>query len=225
MSDEILVERDGGIATVVFNRPKMRNAVSLAMWGEIANVTEGLAKDDAVRAVVLSGAGAFREFVELYETQNAAQNPLDQVGDQPAYEYDDQHHHQAGQEARELALRQHHALAEVVVGQAEQALDEYRLRRVAAAAEANGGLANVFDEVERLLTLLLALTAVPLAAKAGQDSHAIDQAPAGALNQGKFDGGKLVYEQKQLRELHIRVRVPPPSMPRTRCWSIATRSA
>ena len=40
MSDEILVERDGGIATVVFNRPKVRNAVSLAMWGEIANVTE-----------------------------------------------------------------------------------------------------------------------------------------------------------------------------------------
>src|ERR1700710_84684 len=27
----------------------------------------------------------------------------------------------------------------------------------------------------------------PLAAKAGEDSHAIDQAPAGALNQGKFD--------------------------------------
>jgi len=27
----------------------------------------------------------------------------------------------------------------------------------------------------------------PLAAKAGQDSHAIDQAPPGALNQGKFD--------------------------------------
>ena len=27
----------------------------------------------------------------------------------------------------------------------------------------------------------------PLAAKAGEDSHAIDKAPAGALNQGKFD--------------------------------------
>ena len=52
MSDEILVEREGGIATVVLNRPKMRNAVSLAMWGEIANVTESLAKDDSVRAVV-----------------------------------------------------------------------------------------------------------------------------------------------------------------------------
>ena len=57
MSDEILVEREGGIATVVFNRPKVRNAVSLAMWGEIANVTEALSRDDAVRAIVYRGAG------------------------------------------------------------------------------------------------------------------------------------------------------------------------
>ena len=44
MSDEILVEREGGIATVVFNRPKVRNAVSLAMWGEIADLT-GLSRE------------------------------------------------------------------------------------------------------------------------------------------------------------------------------------
>jgi len=73
MSDEILVERDGGIATVVFNRPKMRNAVSLAMWGEIADVTEGLAKDDAVRAIVYRGAGrdAFASGADISEfTEN-----------------------------------------------------------------------------------------------------------------------------------------------------------
>jgi enoyl-CoA hydratase len=69
MSDEILVERDGGIATVVFNRPKMRNAVSLAMWGEIANVTEGLSKDDTVRAIVYRGAGrdAFASGADISE--------------------------------------------------------------------------------------------------------------------------------------------------------------
>ena len=33
----------------------------------------------------------------------------------------------------------------------------------------------------------------PLAAKAGQDSHAIDRAPAGAVNQGKFDMDKWKY--------------------------------
>ena len=33
----------------------------------------------------------------------------------------------------------------------------------------------------------------PLAAKAGQDSHAFDQAPPGATNQGKFDMDKWMY--------------------------------
>src|SRR5258705_8351857 len=69
MSDEILVEREGGIATVVFNRPKVRNAVSLAMWGEIANVTEALSRDDAVRAIVYRGAGrdAFASGADISE--------------------------------------------------------------------------------------------------------------------------------------------------------------
>ena len=49
---DILVERDGPIATVVFNRPKLRNAISVAMWTEIARVSQALAEDDTVRAVV-----------------------------------------------------------------------------------------------------------------------------------------------------------------------------
>src|SRR2546423_552476 len=56
MSD-ILVEHAGPIATVVFNRPQLRNAISLAMWTEIARATEGLAKDDSVLAIVYRGAG------------------------------------------------------------------------------------------------------------------------------------------------------------------------
>jgi enoyl-CoA hydratase len=69
MSDQILVQRDGAIATVVFNRPKMRNAISLAMWTEIASVTEGLARDDGVRAVVYRGAGteAFASGADISE--------------------------------------------------------------------------------------------------------------------------------------------------------------
>jgi enoyl-CoA hydratase len=66
---DILVEHEGSIATVVFNRPKMRNAISLAMWAEIARVTEGLAKDDSVRAVVFRGAGrdAFASGADISE--------------------------------------------------------------------------------------------------------------------------------------------------------------
>ncbi len=71
MNDHILVEQDGAIATVVFNRPKMRNAISLAMWSEIATVTETLAKDDAVRAIVYRGAGheAFASGADISEFQ------------------------------------------------------------------------------------------------------------------------------------------------------------
>jgi enoyl-CoA hydratase/carnithine racemase len=69
MSDHLLVQRDGAVATVVFNRPKTRNAISLAMWSEIASVTEGLAKDDSVRAIVYRGAGteAFASGADISE--------------------------------------------------------------------------------------------------------------------------------------------------------------
>lgn len=71
MSDQVLVEHDGSIATVVFNRPRMRNAISLAMWSEIALVTERLSKDDAVRAIVYRGAGteAFASGADISEFQ------------------------------------------------------------------------------------------------------------------------------------------------------------
>jgi enoyl-CoA hydratase len=71
MSDHILVERDGAIATVIFNRPKMRNAISLAMWSEVAAVTESLSKDDSVRAIVYRGAGkeAFASGADITEFQ------------------------------------------------------------------------------------------------------------------------------------------------------------
>jgi enoyl-CoA hydratase len=69
MSDQILVEQDGAIATVVFNRPKMRNAISLAMWAEIADATERLSRDDSVRAIVYRGAGtdAFASGADISE--------------------------------------------------------------------------------------------------------------------------------------------------------------
>ena len=66
---DVLVERDGPLATVVFNRPRVRNAISLAMWTEIAAVTRTLGDDDAVRAVVYRGAGreAFASGADISE--------------------------------------------------------------------------------------------------------------------------------------------------------------
>ena len=81
MNDEILVQQAGPIATVVINRPRARNAINLAMWGELARVTEGLVKDDSVRAVVYRGAGTeafasgadIKEFPESRKDAESAQ--------------------------------------------------------------------------------------------------------------------------------------------------------
>lgn len=69
MGDELLVERADGIATIVFNRPAVRNALTLAMWTALPGIVEDLARDDAVRAVVLRGAGelAFASGADISE--------------------------------------------------------------------------------------------------------------------------------------------------------------
>jgi enoyl-CoA hydratase/carnithine racemase len=45
------------VAVVTLNRPARRNAVSLAMWHELARICRGLSDDPAVRIVILTGAG------------------------------------------------------------------------------------------------------------------------------------------------------------------------
>jgi enoyl-CoA hydratase/carnithine racemase len=57
MSEEIHIERRDGVAHVILNRPSVRNAVTLAMWREMAAIFSGLAGDREVRGVVLRGAG------------------------------------------------------------------------------------------------------------------------------------------------------------------------
>jgi enoyl-CoA hydratase/carnithine racemase len=70
-SADILVQHDGSIATVVFNRPKVRNAISLAMWSDIPRLLDELSRADSVRAVVLRGAGteAFASGADISEFQ------------------------------------------------------------------------------------------------------------------------------------------------------------
>jgi enoyl-CoA hydratase len=77
MSDDILVQQTGPIATVVFNRPAMRNAINLAMWGELTRVTEALVRDDAVRAIVYRGAGteAFASGADIKEFPESRKDP------------------------------------------------------------------------------------------------------------------------------------------------------
>ncbi len=57
LSDKIMHRVDGGIGRLVFNNPERRNAVSLEMWETVDQVLDRLADDDAVRVLVISGAG------------------------------------------------------------------------------------------------------------------------------------------------------------------------
>jgi enoyl-CoA hydratase len=55
--NEILVERDGSIATVVLNRPDKLNALTKPMWQHLGESMRALSVDDALRCVVIRGAG------------------------------------------------------------------------------------------------------------------------------------------------------------------------
>jgi enoyl-CoA hydratase len=55
--ENILLDRDGAIAIVTINRPKVLNALNTPTMQEITTVMRELAADDSVRAVVLTGAG------------------------------------------------------------------------------------------------------------------------------------------------------------------------
>ena len=57
MSDVILIERDGPLATVVLNRPEKLNALDKSMWQGVGDAFTALDADDGVRCVVLRGAG------------------------------------------------------------------------------------------------------------------------------------------------------------------------
>src|SRR5512135_1745281 len=57
MDETILVDRDGLIATVVLNRPDKLNALTKPMWQRLGEAVRELSADDALRCVVLRGAG------------------------------------------------------------------------------------------------------------------------------------------------------------------------
>ncbi len=53
----IVLVRDGNVATVTLDNPAKLNALTVAMWQDLARVMRELSADDALRCVVLRGAG------------------------------------------------------------------------------------------------------------------------------------------------------------------------
>jgi enoyl-CoA hydratase/carnithine racemase len=55
--DETLVTRVGAVLTLTFNRPAARNALTWGMYERLGEVCEEVDADDAIRVLVLRGAG------------------------------------------------------------------------------------------------------------------------------------------------------------------------
>lgn len=54
---ELLVDRDGAVLTVTFNRPHQRNAMTWRMYDDLYAACEQADEDDGIRVMVLRGAG------------------------------------------------------------------------------------------------------------------------------------------------------------------------
>lgn len=74
--ENILLERENGVAVVTINRPQVLNALSRATLDELNTVLGELGKEDATKAVVITGAGekAFSAGADIRELA-ALSNP------------------------------------------------------------------------------------------------------------------------------------------------------
>lgn len=73
--ENLLLDRDGGVALITFNRPKVLNALNGPTIDELRRAALELKQDDQVRAVILTGAGD-RSFVAGADINElAAQTP------------------------------------------------------------------------------------------------------------------------------------------------------
>lgn len=57
MSDELVVTVRGAVAWLTINRVDKRNALTRAMWAELPGLLAGLATDERVKLLVVTGAG------------------------------------------------------------------------------------------------------------------------------------------------------------------------
>ena len=57
MTETLMVQRTGTIATVVLNRPEKLNALTKPMWQQLGEAVKTLSADPEVRCIVIRGAG------------------------------------------------------------------------------------------------------------------------------------------------------------------------
>ncbi len=76
-TEHMLAEKDGSIGWITFNNPARRNAVSMAMWEALSEIVRNYESDDAIRVIVLKGAGdqAFVSGADISEFEEKRSSP------------------------------------------------------------------------------------------------------------------------------------------------------
>jgi enoyl-CoA hydratase/carnithine racemase len=79
MADSVKLERRDAVALVILNRPEVLNAINVAMRETLITLLSELNKDEAVRAIVLTGSGerAFCSGQDLDETSKYGVGDVD----------------------------------------------------------------------------------------------------------------------------------------------------
>ncbi|MBB4930423.1 enoyl-CoA hydratase/carnithine racemase [Lipingzhangella halophila] len=76
MPDELLIDREGAVATLTINRPDSRNAISLGMYQELPKLVQSVDNDPNVKVLVVRGAGtkAFAAGADIHEFEEVRGN-------------------------------------------------------------------------------------------------------------------------------------------------------
>lgn len=103
--NEILIERDGDIATVILNRPDKLNAMTRPMWRGLGEAFEALSAQDHIRCIIVRGAGtrAFSPGNDIAEFAAERSNKAQGI------EYGRDMHHTAAQ----IAACRHPVVAQI----------------------------------------------------------------------------------------------------------------
>jgi enoyl-CoA hydratase/carnithine racemase len=76
-TEKMIAERDGPIGWITFNNPARHNAVSMAMWEALGDIVREFQGDEAIRVIVLRGAGekAFVSGADISEFEERRSSP------------------------------------------------------------------------------------------------------------------------------------------------------
>jgi enoyl-CoA hydratase/carnithine racemase len=79
-AETLLMEKDGPIGWITFNQPHKRNAVSQEMWQRMPEYVRDLSADEAIRVVILRGAGnaAFVAGADISQFKDRRRNAADE---------------------------------------------------------------------------------------------------------------------------------------------------